>query len=350
VSAYDAWIDPIRDDPARDLQIICGAQVERVLFADEGDEASPPTAIGVAARLPGSTDLVELLADDVILCAGAVHSPAILQRSGLGPPGLLAGLGITLRAALPVGENFQDHPGIRCANRRLPSLYHVMARPNSCSSSSRHTQTRQHSLCTGRPRLSLTQEGAGSSAHSIPRLTIPLAPHAQMPDGGRRHTGVVGRYTSGVPGTGLADMQILSLNLGSVPHDAPNGSASAPKVRAGFGSGGVAVWVNQAFSTGTCRIASSNPADEPTIEENMLSDRRDVSRLRLAAGVLLQLAATPPIQAIVAEGEHCGLAATQGTQVPPIRYIGGQGAWQLMVRWHIYAIGCRGGCRRLLYI
>ena len=42
-------------------------------------------------------------ADHVILCGGAVHSPAILQRSGVGPAALLNDLGIPLIAELPVG-------------------------------------------------------------------------------------------------------------------------------------------------------------------------------------------------------------------------------------------------------
>ena len=55
-----------------------------------------------------------LYADEVILCAGAVHSPAILQRSGVAPATLLQQLGVKEQVAeLPVGESFQDHPGIR---------------------------------------------------------------------------------------------------------------------------------------------------------------------------------------------------------------------------------------------
>lgn len=46
----------------------------------------------------------------MILCAGAIHSPAILQRSGIGPAPLLEGLGIPVLADLPVGENLLDHP------------------------------------------------------------------------------------------------------------------------------------------------------------------------------------------------------------------------------------------------
>ncbi|MFY9514500.1 MAG: GMC oxidoreductase, partial [Rubrivivax sp.] len=50
----------------------------------------------------------------VVLCAGAVGTPQILQLSGLGPGSLLQSLGITVQRDLPgVGENLQDHLQIR---------------------------------------------------------------------------------------------------------------------------------------------------------------------------------------------------------------------------------------------
>lgn len=49
-------------------------------------------------------------AREVILCAGAYHSPALLERSGVGRPEILQGLGITPRLALDaVGEHMLDH-------------------------------------------------------------------------------------------------------------------------------------------------------------------------------------------------------------------------------------------------
>lgn len=48
---------------------------------------------------------------EVILAAGAGHTPQILQLSGIGPKALLQKLGIPVVNDLPgVGRNFQDHP------------------------------------------------------------------------------------------------------------------------------------------------------------------------------------------------------------------------------------------------
>ena len=49
--------------------------------------------------------------DDILVCAGVYGSPAILQRSGIGPSEWLAPLGIAVAADLPVGRNLLDHPG-----------------------------------------------------------------------------------------------------------------------------------------------------------------------------------------------------------------------------------------------
>jgi choline dehydrogenase-like flavoprotein len=48
---------------------------------------------------------------EVILAAGAIISPALLQVSGIGPVDLLNELGVPVKVDLPgVGQNFQDHP------------------------------------------------------------------------------------------------------------------------------------------------------------------------------------------------------------------------------------------------
>lgn len=80
------------------LAVRTGTVVRRLLFAGR-------RCIGV------ETDGAErLLADEVVLAAGAIASPALLLRSGVGPAGDLGALGIDVVASLPgVGGNLHDH-------------------------------------------------------------------------------------------------------------------------------------------------------------------------------------------------------------------------------------------------
>ncbi len=67
--------------------------------------------VGVTARRGGQS--FEIGGREVILSAGAIHSPALLLRAGIGPAADLRGLGIDVRVDLRgVGANLQEHPGV----------------------------------------------------------------------------------------------------------------------------------------------------------------------------------------------------------------------------------------------
>ncbi|PHQ15996.1 GMC family oxidoreductase [Marinobacter profundi] len=74
-----------------------------------------PRCSGVKVRRPGrSDDILAAATREVILSAGAIGSPQLLQLSGIGPADLLQEFDIPLVADLPgVGENLQDHLQIR---------------------------------------------------------------------------------------------------------------------------------------------------------------------------------------------------------------------------------------------
>ena len=91
--------------PARrraNLDVATGAHATRVVF--EGRRAR-----GVVWRRDGQ-DAMTTARREVILAAGALQSPQLLQLSGVGPAPLLRSLGLPVVHALPgVGENLQDH-------------------------------------------------------------------------------------------------------------------------------------------------------------------------------------------------------------------------------------------------
>jgi len=99
-SAYESFLTPVRS--RANLTVLTGCMAQRLLF--EGTRAS-----GVLCRRAGA-EVVYTATREVIVSAGVFLSPALLQRSGLGPGGLLSGLGIEVRRDLPaVGRNLCDH-------------------------------------------------------------------------------------------------------------------------------------------------------------------------------------------------------------------------------------------------
>ena len=101
-------------NPARkrqNLTICTHAHTERLLF--DGDEST--TVRGVAFNIKGEPHNATLRpGGEVVLSAGAIGSPQILQLSGIGPGGLLQKNDIAVRKDLSgVGENLQDHLQIR---------------------------------------------------------------------------------------------------------------------------------------------------------------------------------------------------------------------------------------------
>jgi choline dehydrogenase-like flavoprotein len=149
VSINDAYLEPARSRP--NLTIVGDAVVDRVLL--DGNRA-----IGVTVLLPEGTQ--EFSAPLVILSAGAIHSPPILQRSGIGPASLLQRLGIGVIADLPVGEGFFDHPFVR--------------------------------------------------------LELKLKPELRATDPNARHTNCCVKYSSGLPGAAPQDLLMVSMNHGGV--------------------------------------------------------------------------------------------------------------------------------------
>lgn len=99
-----AFLRPVLKRP--NLTVYTGVRVDKVLLKQG-------RAYAVQARWQGAEHSF-VASREIILCAGAVGSPNILQRSGIGPRPLLERLGITVQRELPgVGGNLQDHLQLR---------------------------------------------------------------------------------------------------------------------------------------------------------------------------------------------------------------------------------------------
>jgi 5-(hydroxymethyl)furfural/furfural oxidase len=180
--------------------------VDRVLF--KGNRAMGARVID-ADGTPG-----EVLAREVIVCSGAIHSPAVLMRSGIGPADELVQQGIFVVADRPgVGGNLMEHPSIA---------------------------------------VSALLNKVGRTAYV-----------------NEHHEQAIVRFSSGLPDTVPCDMHGAILSR--------SGWHSL-----GYRLGTMFFWVNKSYSRGRLRLVSSDPAQEPEVEFNMLSDPRDLERLKQA--------------------------------------------------------------------
>lgn len=102
LSAASAFLHPIYKK-RKNLHIITSALVSKVIIDEE-----TKTAIGVQFTRDGQSYSV-YAKKEVVLSAGALHSPQLLMLSGIGPEDQLKPLGIDVIKDLPVGKRFYDH-------------------------------------------------------------------------------------------------------------------------------------------------------------------------------------------------------------------------------------------------
>ncbi|MFU8817888.1 MAG: GMC family oxidoreductase, partial [Pseudomonadales bacterium] len=108
-SGTRAFLRPVLSRP--NLTVWTDAHVQRLLIDRKADG---PCASGVSVRLGKAAPQAVLARREVLLAAGAIGSPQILQLSGIGPAKLLREHGIDVVHELPgVGENLQDHLQVR---------------------------------------------------------------------------------------------------------------------------------------------------------------------------------------------------------------------------------------------
>ena len=99
LTTAQAYLEPVRADPR--LRLVTAAQVHRLRF-------DGPRCIG--ADLIKDGELEQVTAARTVLCAGALGSPVVLARSGVGDPDVSTALGLPVIAPLRgVGRNLQDH-------------------------------------------------------------------------------------------------------------------------------------------------------------------------------------------------------------------------------------------------
>jgi choline dehydrogenase-like flavoprotein len=250
------YLRPARKRP--NLTIVTNALTTRILF--EGDVAT-----GIAFTRNGEA-MVARAGGEIIVAAGAINSPQLLQLSGVGPAPLLRGFGIEMVRDMPgVGVNLQDHFQTRMVFRctKKITLNDIVASP-------------------------LRKAGIGLK-YAL-RRSGPLTISA----------GYVGAFLRTDPRLATPDVQVHFLNfstnkMGEALHPFSGFSASICQLRP--------------ESRGSITIKTRDPSDAPAIRVNYLSAETDrktmVAGMRMLRQVSQAPAMAPYIESEVEPGLQC---------------------------------------------
>ncbi|WP_226017374.1 GMC family oxidoreductase [Novosphingobium sp. FKTRR1] len=252
-STANAYYHPVRKRP--NLHLIKKAHATRIVF--EGRKA-----VGVAYRKGGRERIIRARRE-VILCAGAIGSPQLLQLSGVGDPALLQDKGIPVVQALPaVGRNLQDHLAVSYFYRTsVPTLNNVLGPfSGKLLAGLRYLFDRRGPLS-----MSVNQAGGfvrGNAADPHPTHQLYFSPVS---------------YTR----TPIAARRLL--NPDPFPAFLLSFNACRPTSR------------------GHLEITTADPFAKPAIHPNYLATDHDVEQARIGVRLLRTIVASAPLSDIITE-------------------------------------------------
>lgn len=133
---YPTFMDPIRVERSyartghhdkavnrTNYHLVTGSKVTKIVLNGTTAAGVSFVPVGSGSPNPTSAQTVVSARKEVIIAAGGIHSPQILQLSGIGPRKLLSSANITTVVDLPgVGQNFQDHPMIQASFMCKPNF------------------------------------------------------------------------------------------------------------------------------------------------------------------------------------------------------------------------------------
>ncbi|MCU0732565.1 MAG: GMC oxidoreductase, partial [Hyphomonas sp.] len=250
-SASYAYLRPI-EGRRPNLKIISTGLVTRVLI--EGGRAVGAEFVEGRGQAASSVRA----AREVLVCAGAVQSPQLLQLSGIGDPAALKALGIDVKVASPnVGKNLQDHLDVTVINR--------MTQPVSAYS----LQKGIKKLFVGVQYLA-TQTGAGADNFLQ-----------------------AGAFLKSREGLEMPDIQLHVVNAIMMDH------ANFTPTEDGFT---VHACQLRPESRGTVMLKSADPFDHPAIDPNYLATEEDRRAMRESVKMVREVIRQASLQ-VYAAGE-----------------------------------------------
>jgi choline dehydrogenase-like flavoprotein len=276
-SSATAFLKPARHRP--NLTVMTDTRVHRVLFESH-------RAVGVEVVGPAGQQRIKARRE-IILSAGALESPKLLQLSGIGDAAHLRSLGIPVVVDRPaVGANLREH-----------LLYMVQWRLKDWTSG---TENRQYSGL--RLGLQALQYALGKSG-CLGKGTYP-----------------VGGFFRATPDAKRPDAQLM---LAPISLDFAAGMAKMEP----FPGFQIFTYGLRPLSQGSLRIVSSNPDTPPEIDPNYLSDPEDQAVAIGSMKLVRRMAATTPLAALIAEETRPGSACRSDADLLDAFRKGGQSGY-----------------------
>ncbi|KAF1818970.1 GMC oxidoreductase [Dissoconium aciculare CBS 342.82] len=270
----------------KNLIILNGTLADRILWSTQ---ASPAIATGVRIRpTAGGANRIITARREVILSAGSLKSPVLLENSGVGNPAILGNLGIPVKVSLPsVGENLQDQTKLftsAASNRSVAQngYWTYVAYPTAAELFGSNTSSVAASV------LSQIPSNAAAIAAGTNNATSPALVEQQL----RLQADLI--FNRGVPCT-----EILSLRYGS--------------------TFAWIYWPLLPFSRGNVHIVSRDPTVAPRINPRFLIPGIDWDALALTgtANLIRKLFTTAPLSGLVGAETQPGFATVKANADVP---------------------------------
>jgi choline dehydrogenase-like flavoprotein len=249
------------------LTVLTRATAHRVLL-------NGTKAYGIEYSRDGVTTKVEATRE-VILCGGSFNTPQLLMLSGIGPADHLRELGIALVAALPVGDNLQDHlKGVLMWKRRPPR-------------GAFHKFLRYDRVALGMVQAYLFGRGPATVLPLGMQAFIKTSPDLEVPD---------------------IEFMPRTAPIGAAPHF----PGILPQYTDAFGIDPV---ILHPESRGTVRLNSTDPLAPVRIHYNYLSAPADIAKFRQGFRLAREIGNQPALDAFRDEELAPGANVTTDAEI-----------------------------------
>jgi choline dehydrogenase-like flavoprotein len=287
------------------LEVLTEAFVEKILTTGVNDSVE---ATGVRLVAKDGTRHDISAKKEVILSAGSIQSPQILELSGIGQKELLEKHNIDVVLDSPgVGENLQDHaisaPCFEVADDQISG--DIMRDPNIVAAVLQQYMSTKTGPLVGIPlsatMLPLVDRNGRLSAEDTIALMKEYVDGADLPVGHMKQYEELRKQSLG-PKEAIGYAMLLPSQLNMSAGRTEMKDLLAPTNPKNYLT--VMVVLNHPFSRGICHIRSSDPKDKPTLDPRYLSHPLDLEILARLTQYIETIVETEPFASLLKPGER----------------------------------------------